>query len=363
MKNVEKKRLAILSALLVILAIIWLRDVGSDSEGTALRRPNQTHSTGGHRVARSSAPTSDGRPLVEEGFRPLPLFALEEQARRVAVEAGRNIFVYYVPPAPALPKEPAGPPPTIRVTSLSPESVYARTGDFVLHVRGERFPEDARIVVNGQEQPTERVSPTELKATIGRQWISAPGKLTILVRNDRGEFSAPMTLAVLEPPTPEYKYVGRIDDLVFLASGEDRYAVRVGHLVDQRRGNRWRVITASDTHVTIQDVLLGVTHRVEMEAVQTATATTPTPAPMTPFDRRRLIQERLRQQMEEMNNEEEEQPPDQVLPEEQQELLQKQQQQLQQLQGPPGRPLTPQQIRQQLQQQLQQLRNRPNRNW
>ncbi len=359
MKNAEKKRLAILSALLVILAILWLRDVGSDPERTTLRRPNQIGSTGGNRVARSSASTSEGRPSVEDGFRPLPLFALEEQARRVAVGAGRNIFVYYVPPAPALPQEPAGPPPTIRVTSLSPESVYARTGDFVLHVRGERFPEDARIVVNGQEQPTERVSPTELKATIGRQWIGAPGKLTILVRNERGEFSAPMTLAVLEPPTPEYKYVGRIDDLVFLASGEDRYAVRVGHPVDQRRGNRWHVIAASDTHVTIRDVLLGVTHRVEMEAVQTA-ATTPTPAPtpITPFDRRRLIQERLRQQMEEMNNEEEEVPPDQVLPEEQQELLQKQQQQLQQLQGPPGRPLTPQQIRQQ----LQQLRNRPNRN-
>jgi len=361
-KNVDKKRLVILSALLVILVIIWLRDVGSDPEGTASHRPNQIGSTGGNRVARSSLATSGGGSSVEEGFRPLPLFALEEQARRATVEAGRNIFVYYVPPAPALPKELAGPPPTIRVTSLSPESVYARTGDFVLHVRGERFPEDARIVVNGREQPTERVSPTELKATIGRQWISAPGKLTILVRNDRGEFSAPMTLVVLDPPAPEYKYVGRIDDLVFLANGEDRYAVRVGHLVDQRRGNRWRVIAASDTHVTIQDVLLDVTHRVEMEAVQTA-ATTPTPTPMTPFDRRRLIQERLRQQMEEMNNEEEEPPPDQVLPEEQQELLQKQQQQLPQLQGQPGRPLTPQQIRQQLQQQLQQLRNRPNRNW
>ncbi|MCS6818053.1 MAG: hypothetical protein N0A16_07795 [Blastocatellia bacterium] len=358
MKNVDKKRLAILSALLVILAVVWLRDVGSDPEGTALHRPNQTVSAGGNRVARSSAPTPGGSALAEEGFRPLPLFALEEQTRRTAVEVGRNIFVYYVPPTPVSPKEPAGPPPTIRVTSLSPESVYARTGDFVLYVRGESFPEDARIVVNGREQPTERVSPMELKTTIGRQWISAPGKLTILVRNDRGEFSAPMTLAVLEPPAPEYKYVGRIADLVFLASGEDRYAVRVGQLVDQRQGNRWRVVTASDTHVTIQDVLLGVTHRVEMETTQTA-ATTPAPSPMTPFERRRFIQERLRQQMEEMSPEEEEPPPDQVPPEEQ-ELLQKQQPPPQ---GPWGQPMTPQQIRQQLQQQLQQLRNRPNRNW
>lgn len=361
MRSADKKRVAILSTLLVILAIVWLRDVGSDPDEPALRRPNQTVSTGGNRAARPSAPTARGSSSAEDGFRPLPLFALEEHARRASVEVGRNIFVYYVPPAPVLPKEPEGPPPTIRVTSLSPESVYARTGDFVLHVRGERFPEDARIVVNGRELPTERVGPTELRATVGRQWISAPGKLTILVRNDRGEFSAPVTLAVVEPPAPEYKYVGRIDDLVFLASGEDRYAVRVGHLVDQRRGNRWRVVAASDTHVTIQDVLLGVTHRVEMEAVQTAAATpTPTPTPMTPFDRRRLIQERLRQQMEEMNAEEEEPPPDQSSPEEQQELLQKQQ--LQQP-SPPGQPLTPQQIRQQLQQQLQQLRNRPNRNW
>lgn len=357
-ETVNKKRLAILSAVLVILAIVWLRGVGSDSEEAIARRPNSAVSTGAHRGARVSAPASEGRQSEGEGFRPLPLFALQEEARRVAVEAGRNIFVYFVPPAPAPPKEPEGPPPTIRVTSLSPESVYARTGDVVLRVRGERFPDDARIVVNGQQQPTERVSPTELKATIGRQWISAPGKLTILVRTDRGEFSAPMTLAVLEPPAPEYKYVGRIDDLVFLAVGDDRYAVRVGHLVDQKRGNRWRVVSASDTHVMLQDVLLGVTHRVEMEAVQTAAAT-PTPSPMTPLDRRRMIQERLRQQMMEEMNEEEEPPPDQVSPEEPQELLQKQQQP----QGLPGQPMTPQQIRQQLQQRLQQLRTRPNRNW
>ncbi len=360
-RHADKKRLAILSAVLAVLLIFWLRTSDSDLGRTTSSRAGSAVPTGGHRAARSSAPPSGGVVSTEEGFRPLPLFALE-QARSAPAEVGRNIFVYYVPPAPVAPKEPEGPPPTIRVTSLSPESVYARTGDVVLHVRGDRFPEDARIFVNGREQPTERVSPTELKATVGRQWFSAPGKLTILVRNDRGDFSAPLTLSVLEPPAPEYKYVGRIDDLVFLANGEDRYAVRVGQLVDPRKGNRWRVLTASDTHVMIQDVFLGVTHRVEMEAVQTAAATpAPSPTVMTPFDRRRLIQERLRQQMEEMNAEEEEALPEQAPPEESPELLPKQQPQP--LQGPQGQPLTPQQIRQRLQQQLQQLRGRPNRNW
>jgi hypothetical protein len=358
-KPVEKKRLALLIGLLGVLLILWLRDFSADSGGAASGRRGPTPSANGNRAVRASAPSSNREAMAEEGFRPLPLFVLE-QSRSAGAEARRNIFVYEVAPAPALPKEPEGPPPTIRVTSLLPDSVYARTGDFVLHVRGDRFPEDARIFVNGQEQPTERVSPTELKATIGRQWIAMPGKLTILVRNDRGDFSPPLTLAVMEPPKPEYKYVGRIDDLVFLASGEDRYAVRVGRLVSERKGERWRVVAASDTHVTIQDVVLGVTHRVEMDAAQTAATSQPSPpAAMTPFDRRRLIQERLRQQMEEAAAEEEE-TPEQAPPEEHPEPLQKQQAPLL---GPQGQPLSPQQIQQQIQQRLQQLRVRPNRNW
>jgi len=358
-KPVERKRLALLMGLLAVLVVLWLRDFGADSGSATSGRTEPTPLAGGHRAVRSSAPFSNQKAIAEEGFRPLPLFVLE-QGRGASAEARRNIFVYDVAPAPAFPKEPEGPPPTIRVTSLLPESVYARTGDFVLRVVGERFPEDARIFVNGQEQPTERLSPTELKATIGRQWIATPGKLTILVRNERGDFSPPMTLAVVEPPKPEYKYVGRIDDLVFLASGEDRYAVRVGQLVSERRGERWRVVTASDTHVMIQDVLLGVTHRVEMEALQTAAASQPSPpAAMTPFERRRLIQERLRQQMEEAAAEEEEML-EQTPSEEQLELLQKQQVPLL---GPQGQPLSPQQIQQQIQQRLQQLRGRPNRNW
>ncbi len=360
-REVSKKRLVVLSLVLLVLLIFWLRDVGSDSPPGSSERAKPTVPTPENRAGRSPGSVSDrasASGVSEEGFRPLPLFALE-RIRSASSPDGRNIFVYYVPPAPVLPSEPRTPPPNLRVTSLVPESVYARTGDVVLRVRGEHFPEDVRVFVNGQEQPTQRVSATELVATLGRHWIASPGKLMILVRNDRGDFSAPMTLTVLEPPAPGYKYVGRIDDLVFLASGEDRYAVRLGQLVDPKKGNRWRVTAASDTHVVIQDVVLGVTHRVEMEAVQTAAAS-PTPAPMTPLDRRRLLQERLRQQMEEMNEPEPEEPQDQVLPEEQQELLQRQQ--VQPMTGPQGQPLTPQQIRQRIQQQLQQLRTRP-RNW
>jgi len=306
MMTKERKKVATLVGLLVILAAALIYNYRSGSVDSGSITRNKVAVSPGASMTKA-APAAAGKRLgekaggdesSEQGFRPLPLYALSDRSS-VPDEPKRNIFVYYSPPPAEIPLR-KGPPPTISLTALSPDQVYARTGEFVLRVKGLKFPEDVKILINGQEQETQFVNPSELSTTVGKALIAAPGTLRVEVRNARGDFSNELALSVMEPPAPSYKYVGRIGDMVFLASGEDRYPVRIGNVVDEKKAPRWRVVAASDGNVTIEDVLIGVNHRLEMDLTQAAATT---PGQLGPAERSR-VRPRLPQQWDESEDQE-----------------------------------------------------------
>jgi hypothetical protein len=236
------------------------------------------------------------------------------------------------------------------LSSLSPDSVYARTGDFTLRVKGAKMPEDAKIFLNGQEQATQLSDSGELTASVSKSRIASQGKLVVEVKNGRGDFSNALALNVLEPPAPSYAYVGRIDNLVFLRSGDDRYAVRVGSLVDEKKANRWRVISATDSNLIVQDVMIGLNHRLDMDLGQTASSGNQNQAPFNNRPNRvRQIQpveegddEEFQQQLEQEQLQQIQMQQQLQLQQQQLQMMQQQQlyqQQLQQQQRPqPGQP-------------------------
>lgn len=200
---------------------------------------------------------------VEQGYRPLPLHVLSRR-EGVAEQASRNVFVYYVPPPPPVKPPPPPPPPPLAIYSLEPRSVYARTKDFTITVKGARFPEDAQIIVNGRPLKTSRVNDAELTATVDKRMIAAAAPLSVMVRNSTGElYSNQLTLVVQEPEAPRYRYLGRVDDLVFLLkSDNERLVARLnGQLVE----NRWLVTQVSAERVVLKDVTLDILHTLPIE--------------------------------------------------------------------------------------------------
>ncbi len=340
----EKKKLILLGGLLGILAVVVISNGGSLwGRATAPTGRNASTTLLASQGAKrgEKAPAGQGR---EEGYRPLPLSALERVSTG-SPEVRRNIFVYGPEAPPAESQGPPPPPPTLRVVGVNPTLLYARTGETAVRVTGEAFPPDVQIFLNGEPQPTQFVSPTELTTTIGRSFLARPGRLVLEVKDERGHFSGPREIPILEPPAPPYSYVGRIGDLVFLKKGDDRFAARIGELVDPKKDSRWRVASATDLNVILQDVVIRVNHRLDMDLGQTASTPSGTASPVDRMrgNRPRGVQPPLDQ--DNVINDEEE-----LL--QQQELLQEQLQQQLQMQQ---QMLLQQQMQQQLQQQPQPL--------
>lgn len=334
----EKKKLALLIGLVAVFSGVLIYNGKSFWGGSASTGKSGSLTSSGRNGAKPSVATQPGQGR-DEGFRPLPLYALE-RVKTASLQIQRNIFVYGPDAPPPETHSPPAPPPTLRLLTVNPAVIYARTGDIPLRVTAEAFPPDAQIFLNGQPQPTERVSPTELATTVSRSFVMSPGRLVLEVKNGRGDFSGPREIPVLEPPAPPYTYVGRIGDLVFLKKGDDRYAVRIGELVDAKKDPRWRVASATDANLVLQDVIIKVDHRLDMDLGQTAS--TPSDQ-MSPVQRMRGNRPRVVQpEIDEGNvpNEEEE------LLQQQQELLQEQLQMQQQM-------LLQQQLQGQFQQQQQ----------
>ena len=84
------------------------------------------------------------------------------------------------------------PPPT--VTALDPATVAIGAPSFTLHVRGTGFVPGAVIVFNGYDEPTTRVSATEVTTGVNMAvWTAPSAPLPVLVRNPNGKASAPLT--------------------------------------------------------------------------------------------------------------------------------------------------------------------------
>ncbi|MCP9493124.1 MAG: IPT/TIG domain-containing protein [Pyrinomonadaceae bacterium MAG19_C2-C3] len=196
---------------------------------------------------------------------------------------GRNIFSYYVPPRPTgtpvetivaatpEPQMPTPVPPSLILASMSPSNVYARTKDFQLLIGGDKFTADTRIYINGQELPTQFVSPQQLKTNIPAALITSAGARAVVVRTpDNSLFSNQASLNVMPPPVPQYTYVGlvgarnaRTPDTAILkpqtpaeSRNNDLVSVQRGDTV----GGRFILNNISANTLELTDKELGIKH-------------------------------------------------------------------------------------------------------
>jgi hypothetical protein len=184
-------------------------------------------------------------------------------------DAGRNIFAFYEKPVkPQATAEVVIPPPTptptppITLASLSPQSVFAKTGNFTMQLSGDKFGPADRVYIDDQELPTQYRSMQQLTATVPASLISGPGQRPVVVRTPDGKlYSNQQTLNVMQPPAPTYTYVGflkrkRANTAVLKDSKGELYSVREGDLVE----GRFRVMEISERGVEVVDKDLNVKH-------------------------------------------------------------------------------------------------------
>ena len=184
-------------------------------------------------------------------------------------DAGRNIFAFYEKPVtPRATAEVVIPPPTptptppITLASITPQSVFAKTGNFTMQLSGDKFGPADRVYVGGQELPTQYRSMQQLTATVPASLITGPGQRPVIIRTPDGKlYSNQQTLNVMQPPAPTYTYVGflkrtRANTAVLKDSKGELYSVREGDLVE----GRFRVMEISERGVEVVDKDLNVKH-------------------------------------------------------------------------------------------------------
>ncbi|MEP6741773.1 MAG: IPT/TIG domain-containing protein [bacterium] len=267
----ERKKLIVAAALgLVALVLLWWTFFGFGSSPNKLAQ----------RPAVNTSPPSDNRvvsvkpvpsPLTEvnedvlERLRPINF----EVTAPAVSDAKRNIFAYYEPPTisaagPSTPTPTPTPTPPLLLASLSPASVYARTGDFTLEVSGDKFTPQLRIVIDNGELATRYISPQQLSATVPAGLIANGGSRQVMVRSGDGKlYSNATTLAVNAPPTPNYTYVGiigtrrYIDTAILQDKGsKEMLNVQRGDLL----GGRFRVTSISEKELVLIDANLKIKH-------------------------------------------------------------------------------------------------------
>lgn len=184
-------------------------------------------------------------------------------------EADRNIFAYYVPPPVQVKPTPTPTPtptPPVTVSTLSPSSVYARTGDFSLQVGGEKFVPGLRIVIDGRIMQTRFLSAQQIATTVTAELIANPGNRRIEVKNADGSlYSNATNLVVTPPPDPRnsYSYIGligkpRSNDIAVLQdkNSKDYLNVQRGDVI----GGRFRLTSISDKEIVLVDTILKIKH-------------------------------------------------------------------------------------------------------
>jgi hypothetical protein len=270
----EQRSKILLAIVLVVFAGVMINQFvlsddsssGSSDSSTARQQPKNSESRRSRIEDRGSRPQPQVRtvrhPQSEQGYRPLPLHVLGNR-RILSADSERNVFVYYVPPPPPPKIGPPPPPPPLTITGVSPISVFAKTKDFTLKVFGVDLPLDALVFAGSWPLPTTRVSATELNAKVEKRLIAAPGGLQVVVKNQGGTlFSNPLAVTIQEPPEPTYRYIGRIDNLVYLQKETDE---RLIALLGQTVENRWRVAAVTSDNVVLEDVVLDIPYTVPME--------------------------------------------------------------------------------------------------
>lgn len=264
-KNPNEKKKMIAAAVLGLSAILVLGYLflgGSSSTPTA--KGPQPKATPTPRVTKApdvpDATSDDLASLHEINYpRAIPAVA----------EANRNIFAYYVPPPPrpTPPPQPSPvPTPPLVANSVSPQSVYARTGDFSLQVMGDKLVPGVNIVLDGRVMQTRYINAQQLATTVTSEMIANPGSRQIVLKNANGSlYSNPVNLIVTPPPVPNFNYVGLIgkrtfNDWAVLQDKNSKEFINVqrGDVV----GGRFRVTSISDKEVMLVDTSLKIRHTI-----------------------------------------------------------------------------------------------------
>jgi hypothetical protein len=263
--NPNEKKKMIVAAVLGLVAIIVLGYIflGGSSTKPPANRATATPAPTPGKIARDTLPDTSGddpsmfQPISYNGTIP------------AVSEADRNIFAYYEPPPPPV-KMPPTPTPTptppLVASSLSPQSVYARTGDFSLQVMGDKFAPGVNIIIDGRAMQTRFISSQQLATTVPSDMIGNPGSRQIMLRNANGSlYSNSVNLTVTPPPLPNYNYIGligkpRFNDWAVLQdkNSKDFINVQRGDIV----GGRFRVNSISEKEVVLIDTNLKVRHTI-----------------------------------------------------------------------------------------------------
>jgi hypothetical protein len=266
-KNPNEKKKAIVAAVLGLSAILVLGYLflGGSSKNRPAKPSNNPVATASPTPRNTRAPES-----VDLSNDPALYQKIVYTGTVPAVsEADRNIFSYYEPPPPPVKMPPTPtptPPPPLTASSISPQSVYARTSDFSLQVMGDKFVPGVNIVVDGRALQTRFVSAQQLATTVSSDMIVNPGSRQIVVRNADGSlYSNNLSLVVTPPPLPNYNYVGligkpRFNDTAVLQDKNNKELLNVqrGDVV----GGRFRVNSISDKEVVLIDTNLKIRHTI-----------------------------------------------------------------------------------------------------
>jgi len=265
--NPGERKKALVAA---ILAIVALAVLGYVFLGGSSRKPQPNRNT---TVAQQRPQTGDGtrQTPAEIGdddmsnLRPVPASWTVPSA----AESNRNIFAYYEPtptpvPVRPIPTPTPPPPPPLTLSSLAPANVYARTADFSLEAMGDKFTPAVRIAIDGRDLPSRFINPQQIAATVSASLISTPGARQVMVRSADGKlYSNVLTLNVMQPPIPNYNYVGiigkpRANDVAVLfdKGNKDLLNVQRGDVL----GGRFRVTSISERELVLTDTTLKIKH-------------------------------------------------------------------------------------------------------
>jgi hypothetical protein len=269
----ERNKLILAGALgLVALLFLWWTFFGfGGSSKTSVQRPaGQSPPSATNRVPSRLSPPSVVEPNApaQEDLRPVVY------PRPIsAPEAGRNIFVYYEPPRPAVkvsvtPTPTPTPTPPVLLANISPANVFAKTADFPMEVAGDKITSQLRVVIDNTEVPTRYIGPQQLSATVPASLIASPGSRQVMLRSADGKvYSNTLMLSVAEAPKPNYNYVGIIGtphhiDTAILQDKNSKETLNVqrGDLL----GGRFRVTSISEKEVVVVDSNLKIKHNLGM---------------------------------------------------------------------------------------------------
>lgn len=257
----EKKKMIAAAALgvlaLIVLGYLFLGGGSTKPTNRATARPTPTPAR-----TLNSPPADTGS---DDGA--IPQKIVYNGTVVGAPEADRNIFAYYVPPPPPvkpLPTPTPTPTPPLAVSTLSPASVFARTGDFSLQVAGDKFVAGVRIVIDGRAMPTRIISAQQVATTVTADLIANPGNRRVEVRTADGAlYSNVISLNVTAAPVPNFTYIGLIgkprgNDIAVLQDKNNKELVNVqrGDLV----GGRFRLTSISDKELKLIDINLKIPH-------------------------------------------------------------------------------------------------------